>query len=219
MSRTSVSKTKRPNDDSIVVDKVQGSQASPQKIHEHAKIKTIKKKAVSNRSENSIIESRDDSGGSGSLSTRQEIQASQRAMEENSNESIGLNSLKNQEPEPSFETLDYFPPTHKTLSWRSDPRTSFSDFTLLVVGVENSVKKSSALYYTHSNVTVWGPQTRWVLRSSLSRKNESNSSLQTKPDSDKAERSQAIPINARLYVLRKFPTSISRQSMYIIYNG
>ena len=44
------------------------------------------------------------------------------------------------------------------LNWRMDPRTSFSDFTLEVVAVENGAKKSRKLYHVHSNVIVWGPR-------------------------------------------------------------
>jgi hypothetical protein len=46
----------------------------------------------------------------------------------------------------------------KSLSWRADPRTSFSDWTLEVVGMEGTVKKSVSLYYAHSNVIAWGPR-------------------------------------------------------------
>jgi BTB/POZ domain len=46
----------------------------------------------------------------------------------------------------------------KSLSWRADPRTSFSDWTLEVLGIEDGVKKSSSLYYAHSNVIAWGPR-------------------------------------------------------------
>jgi hypothetical protein len=44
------------------------------------------------------------------------------------------------------------------LSWRSDPRKSFSDWTLQVVAVENGTKKSVTLYHAHSNVIAWGPR-------------------------------------------------------------
>ncbi|KAG7367282.1 BTB/POZ domain containing protein [Nitzschia inconspicua] len=46
----------------------------------------------------------------------------------------------------------------KSLSWRADPRTSFSDWTLEVVGMEGGVEKSVSLYYAHSNVIAWGPR-------------------------------------------------------------
>ncbi|KAL3924586.1 MAG: hypothetical protein SGILL_000956 [Bacillariaceae sp.] len=44
------------------------------------------------------------------------------------------------------------------LSWRSDPRKSFSDWTLEVIAMEDGVKKSTTLYHAHSNVIAWGPR-------------------------------------------------------------
>ncbi|KAL3941488.1 MAG: hypothetical protein SGARI_000583 [Bacillariaceae sp.] len=46
--------------------------------------------------------------------------------------------------------------TNGGLNWRMDPTTSFSDFALEVLAVENGVKKSRTLYHVHSNVIVWG---------------------------------------------------------------
>jgi hypothetical protein len=45
-----------------------------------------------------------------------------------------------------------------SLSWRADPKTSFSDWTLEVVGMEGTVTKSVSLYHAHSNVIAWGPR-------------------------------------------------------------
>lgn len=46
----------------------------------------------------------------------------------------------------------------KSLSWRADPRTSFSDWTLEIVGIEGGVDKTVSQYYAHSNVIAWGPR-------------------------------------------------------------
>lgn len=47
---------------------------------------------------------------------------------------------------------------HGTLSWRSDPNASFSDWTIEVATVENNQITCSTFYHCHSNVLVWGPR-------------------------------------------------------------
>jgi hypothetical protein len=49
--------------------------------------------------------------------------------------------------------------SHNALSWKSDPSSSFSDWTIEVVLVDEKIDaESSMFYHCHSNVLAWGPR-------------------------------------------------------------
>ena len=49
--------------------------------------------------------------------------------------------------------------TPVNLSWRSDPSSSFSDWTIEIVAIDPSTnRKTRKLYHCHSNVLAWGPR-------------------------------------------------------------
>eukprot|EP00934_Nitzschia_sp_Nitz4_P007997 Nitzschia sp. Nitz4//scaffold124_size66437//50334//51704//NITZ4_006118-RA/size66437-processed-gene-0.91-mRNA-1//1//CDS//3329534573//7987//frame0 len=45
-----------------------------------------------------------------------------------------------------------------SLSWRSDPTTSFSDWKIEVVSVVDGTPEAAQVYHCHSNVLAWGPR-------------------------------------------------------------
>ena len=59
---------------------------------------------------------------------------------------------------PQSSELESINDNHHMLSWRSDPSTSFSDWAIEAVIVENGKASSSKLYHCHSNVLAWGPR-------------------------------------------------------------